>query len=163
MITEYFSALLPLVLTASLQTAQPVGPSQGSAGQQQENCPIRIDKVGLGGAFGTVRVYFTNTSPQPVSAVIFHSTRVDALGDEVKPDERTNLGGLEQGGDRSEQTFTSKKGLAPNTSQVMEDNMVLYGRPQKGSHQHVYLRGVKFVDASVWKDSGSHSCGWMAK
>ncbi len=147
MIVE-FSALLPLVLAVSLQTAAPA-----TLGAAAQTCPVSLRVEG--GAFGS-HVHFKNLAAQPISAVIFHAVRVNAVGEEVKPDPNDTLASIVT--DRSEQTFTSKKGVPPNMEGSLNDNMAVYGRPMKGSKFVTYVRAVKFADGSVWKDDGSHAC-----
>jgi hypothetical protein len=151
MITEYFSALLPLVLTASLQTTAPVIPS---ATPQPQSCPV---------TFQDLR-HFTNQASQPISAVILHLVRVNLVGEEVgpSPDEMKLLAAFNASPDsQAEQTYAAKKaGLLPGQkANVGELRMSIYGRREK-SVIRIYARAVKFADGTVWKDDGSHSCKW---
>jgi hypothetical protein len=147
MIVEFFSALLPLVLAASLQTTAPATPSAAA-----QNCPVTIQGD----------LHFTNASSQPISAIIFHSVRVNAVGEEVKPEPNDTLASIVE--DHSEQAWTAKKaGFQPGEKNHMSNNMSIYGRPDSGSTYMLYVRAVKFADGTTWKDDGSHSCQWTYK
>jgi len=118
-----------------------------------QTCPVTIQ--------GDLR--FTNASAQPVSAIIFHAVRLNAVGEEVgpNPEEAKLLTAFHASpDDQVEQSYTSKKGLQPGEKAHMADNLKVYGRPMRGSEIVIYARAVKFADGTLWKDDGSHSCRW---
>jgi hypothetical protein len=150
MIAGYFSALLPIVLAASIQTATPPASSNQP---ERQTCPVTIQSD----------LHFTNASQQPITAIVFHTVRVNLVGEEQGPtvDQAKLMAALNTSPDsRSEQTYSAKKdGLQPGQAAKMSNNMAIYGRREK-SVIRIYARAVKFADGTTWKDNGSHSCKW---
>jgi hypothetical protein len=143
--TGYFSALLPLVLTASLQTT---APAVSSATPQLQSCPVTIQS----------NLRFTNASAQPITAIIFHAAGLNAVDEELGPDpEQAKLAAaLNINPDtQSEQTY--KKTLQPGQSGHASNNMSIYGY-RMIANRRIYVRAVRFADGTVWKDDGSHRC-----
>jgi hypothetical protein len=115
----------------------------------EQTCPVTIQGS----------LHFANQASQPVSAIIFHAVRVNAMGEEVKPDPNDTLASIVT--DRSEQTWLAKKtGLQPGEKAHAGSDMSIYGRPNSGDTYMLYVRAVKFADGATWKDDGSHSCQW---
>jgi hypothetical protein len=134
---------------AKAQTVQP-------ATLEKQFCPVAV-KVEWG-AFGE-HIHFRNTSTHPITGIVFHSVRVNAVGEEASATEQdAKLAAAFQVTDRSEQTYSDRKGLAPQAEKSTADNMLVVGRPQKGDIVQTYIRAVKFADGTLWKDDGSHSC-----
>lgn len=120
----------------------------------EQTCPVTMQG----------NVHFTNASAQPISAIIFHAVRLNAMGEEVgpSPEQAKLMAAFAQNeNDRSEQTYMAKKeGFQPGEKGKVSNKMYVYGRPMEGSKFMFYVRAVKFADGSTWKDDGSHSCQW---
>jgi hypothetical protein len=145
MIMEYFSALLPLVLTASLQTT---APAASSATPQSQSCPVTIQS----------NLKFTNASAQPITAIIFHAAGLNAVGEELGPDpEQMKVAAAFNINPDTQSEQTYKKTLQPGQQGHASNNMGIYGYRMIASRR-IYVRAVKFADGTIWKDNGSHSC-----
>lgn len=150
---------LGLAIACSIITASLFVPVSTIAAAQQpaaQVCPVSF-KV-EGGAFGD-HVHLKNLAAQPITGILFHSQRLNAVGEEVSATSDEARAKASFGiPDHSEQTFSDRKGLAPNADGHMNDNMVFYGQRQKGDQFVTYIRAVRFADGTTWKDDGSHSC-----
>lgn len=137
---------------STLAKAQEVTPKPATA----QTCPIEV-KV-EGGAFGE-HVHFRNVASQPITGIVFHSVRLNAVGEEASASEQdAKLAAAFHLVDRSEQTYSDRKGLAPQAEKGVANNMIVVGRPQRGDRIVTYVRAVMFADGTTWKDDGSHSC-----
>lgn len=146
------SLFVPLSSLAAAQPGAPGGPHPPI----EQYCPVQVRVEG--GAFGD-HVHFKNLATQSITGIVFHSVRLNAVGEEVSATEQeAKFAAAFHVEDRSEQTYSDRKGLAPQTEKSMADNMAYYGHPQKGDKIRTYVRAVKFADGSVWNDDGSHSC-----
>jgi hypothetical protein len=143
--TGYFSALLPLVLTTSLQTT---APAASSPTPQSQSCPVTIQ--------GNLR--FTNTAAKPISAIIFHAAGLNAVSEELGPDaEQMKVAAAFNINPDTQSEQTYKKVLQPGQQGHTSNNMSIYGYRMIASRR-IYVRAVKFADGTIWKDDGSHSC-----